>query len=109
MKRFLPCVLLLFLAATAQAQIQVRLSFKRLQYIVHEPVIATMTITNLAGRDIELHDENDAHWFGFEITANDGRSLAPIAQIGHHRLLASRYFSSTLWRLKMRVGLAEVP
>ena len=75
MKRFLPCVLLFFLAATAQAQIQVRLSFKRLQYIAHEPVIATMTITNLAGRDIELHDDNESHWFGFEITANDGRSL----------------------------------
>lgn len=80
MKRFLPAILLCFLAVGAQAQVQVRLSFKRLQYIAHEPVIATMTITNLAGRDIELHDENQQHWFGFEITSNDGRSLAPIAQ-----------------------------
>ncbi|MGI8432866.1 MAG: hypothetical protein ACR2MW_11335 [Chthoniobacterales bacterium] len=82
MKRFLPCLLFLLLAVSAQAQVQVRLSFKRLQYIAHEPVIATMTITNLAGRDIELRDENEQHWFGFEITSNDGRSLSPIAQFG---------------------------
>ena len=80
MTRFLPAILLCFLAISAQAQVQVRLSFKRLQYIAHEPVIATMTIRNLAGRDIELRDENEQHWFGFEITSNDGRSLAPIAQ-----------------------------
>jgi hypothetical protein len=69
----------LFLAAfSAQGQIQVELKFKRLQYIAFEPVIATVTITNLAGRDILLRDANDQHWYGFEITAGEGRVLAPL-------------------------------
>jgi hypothetical protein len=67
-------------ALSAQGQIQVDLKFKRLQYIAYEPVIATVTITNLAGRDIELHDDSDQHWYGFEVTANEGRTLAPLKQ-----------------------------
>ena len=80
MKRLLVCVAFLVLAACAQAQIQVELKFKRLQYIAYEPVLATVTITNLAGRDIELRDDNGQHWFGFEVTANDDRILAPLRQ-----------------------------
>jgi hypothetical protein len=69
----------LFLGAlSAQGQIQVDLKFKRLQYIAFEPVIATVTITNLAGRDILLRDANDQRWYGFEVTANEGRILAPL-------------------------------
>ena len=63
---------------SAQAQIQVDLKFKRRQYIAYEPIIATVTITNLAGRDIDLRDDNEQHWYGFEVTANEGRTLAPI-------------------------------
>ena len=47
---------ILFLTATAQAQIQVELKFKRLQYIAYEPIIATIQINNLTGRDITLED-----------------------------------------------------
>lgn len=69
----------LFLAAVSvQGQIQVDLKFKRLQYIAYEPVIATVTITNLAGRDIELRNDNEQRWYGFEVTANEGRTLAPL-------------------------------
>ena len=81
MNRLLPCVALFFVALSARAQIQVDLKFKRLQYIAYEPVIATVRITNLAGRDIELRDDNDQHWYGFEVTANDGRLLAPLVQL----------------------------
>ncbi len=66
-------------AATAQAQVQVDLKFKRLQYIAHEPVIATVKIANLSGRDIDLQDDNGQHWFGFEINAAEGRLLAPLS------------------------------
>jgi hypothetical protein len=71
---------LFFVSASAQAQIQVQLSFKRLQYIAHEPILATVTIANNSGRDIYLHDESGQHWFGFEITAGEGRLLAPLKQ-----------------------------
>jgi len=81
MKFFVPLAAFVFLAAAAQAQIQVELKFKRLQYIAYEPVTATVTITNLAGRDVDLHDENGQHWFGFEINAGEGHLLAPLR---HH-------------------------
>ncbi len=76
MKFLLACTAALVLwAATAQAQIQVDLKFKRVQHIAYEPVVATVTITNFAGRDIELHDDGSQRWFGFEITADEGRFL----------------------------------
>ncbi|HEV2804709.1 MAG TPA: hypothetical protein VGW57_07255 [Chthoniobacterales bacterium] len=69
-----------FVAATARAQIQVELNFNRLQYIAHEPILATIRIANNSGRAIDLHDDSGQHWFGFEITANEGRLLAPLPQ-----------------------------
>lgn len=71
---------LLFSAATVHAQIQVELTFKRIQYIAHEPILATVKIANNSGRDIDLHDDSGQHWFGFEITADEGRLLPPLSQ-----------------------------
>src|SRR5438045_7506476 len=64
-----------FVAGAANAQIQVQLKFSRLQYIAYEPLLATVTITNRAGRDIDLRDDGGERWFGFEITSNDGQSI----------------------------------
>ncbi|MDQ2868183.1 MAG: hypothetical protein M3R59_07220 [Verrucomicrobiota bacterium] len=61
----------------ASAQIQVQLKFHRLQYISYEPLMATVSITNRAGRDIDLRDDAGQHWYGFEITSGDGESLGP--------------------------------
>ena len=69
---------LFFLAATAHAQIQVELKFQRLQYIAHEPILATVKIANNSGRDIDLQDDSGQHWFGFEINAGEGRLLGPL-------------------------------
>jgi hypothetical protein len=66
------------IAATAHAQIEVDLSFKRLQYIAHEPILATVKIANNSGRDVDLRDDNGQRWFGFEINAGEGRLLAPL-------------------------------
>lgn len=76
--RWLP-LLFCFGAGSAFAQIQVDLKFPRLQYIAYEPVVANLEITNLAGRDVDLHDADGQGWFGFEITGNEGGSIAPIA------------------------------
>lgn len=69
--------LLLLLAAipSAWGQLQVDLKFNRLHYIAHEPVVATVKITNLAGRDITLQNGPDQKWFGFEIKGSDGHLL----------------------------------
>jgi hypothetical protein len=78
LRRILPCVCVLLFAMAAKGQIQVDLKFKRLQYIAYEPVVATLAITNLAGRDIELQDANGQSWLGFEVTGNEGQPIAPL-------------------------------
>jgi hypothetical protein len=75
--RGLPFVCLLLFVGRVDAQIQVDLKFKRLQYIAYEPVIATVGITNLAGRDIDFHDADAQSWFGFEVTGSEGQPIAP--------------------------------
>jgi hypothetical protein len=74
----LPIIAVILLPAAAEAQIQVDVKFKRLQYIAYEPVVATLSITNLAGRDIDLHDAEGQSWLGFEITGNEGQPIAPM-------------------------------
>src|SRR5204863_9790581 len=64
-------------AAAANAQIQVQLKFSRLQYIAYEPLIATVSITNRAGRDIDLRDDAGQHWFGFELIGSEGQPIGP--------------------------------
>lgn len=77
MRTLASLILFVLFASTAHGQIQVELKFKRLQYVAYEPVIATLKITNLAGREIELHDENGQPWFGFEVKAGEDRLLVP--------------------------------
>ncbi|MGZ5002146.1 MAG: hypothetical protein ACXWBM_03030 [Chthoniobacterales bacterium] len=69
------CAFLFFAAGSAFGQIQLDLKFKRVQYVAYEPVIATVEITNRAGRDIELRDEDEQRWFGFEVKAGEDRFL----------------------------------
>ena len=78
-RRILLVACLLLLASKSEAQIQVDLKFKRLQYIAYEPVVATLSITNLAGRDIDLHDAEGQSWLGFEITGSDDQPVAPMS------------------------------
>ena len=68
-----------FLPLRQRRQIQVDLKFKRLQYIAYEPVVATVAITNLAGRDIELHDADGQSWLGFELTGSEEQPIAPLS------------------------------
>ncbi|HWY40229.1 MAG TPA: hypothetical protein VNX27_05485 [Chthoniobacterales bacterium] len=69
-----------FVTGSAFAQIQVELKFPRLQYIAYEPVVANLTITNLAGRDVDLRDNPSQPWFGFEVSDNEGRSIPQISK-----------------------------
>jgi hypothetical protein len=74
------CASLVLLASPVLAQVQVDLKLTRLQYIAHEPIIARLVITNLAGRDIDLHDENGQNWFGFEVTGSEGQPIGPVSR-----------------------------
>src|SRR5436309_5783334 len=79
LRRVLPWLFVLVFAAAAEAQVQVELKFKRLQYIAYEPVVATVAITNLAGRDIDLHDAHGQSWLGFEVTGNEDQPITLLA------------------------------
>ena len=72
--------LLLFLAlvASSHAQVQVDVAFKRSLYMLYEPLICTVTITNLSGGTLSLADTPREKWFGFQIETVDGRPLPPI-------------------------------
>src|SRR5215470_11562425 len=73
-----PFICVFLFATAAEGQIQVDLKFKRLQYIAYEPVVATVAITNLAGRDIELRNGDGQSWLGFEVTGNEGQPITPL-------------------------------
>ena len=70
----LPLLLTLAAIAPAYAQISVDLQIKRRTYLLYEPMLATVAITNLSGRDLMLRDEG-AQWFGFQISASFAETL----------------------------------
>ncbi len=74
---FCVAFLLASVAPAVEAQVQVQLKFSRLQYISYEPLIATISITNRAGRDVDLQNSAGQEWFGFEISRGEGESIGP--------------------------------
>lgn len=70
--RILVPIFLVLLAAETHAQIQVTLSMKRRLHIIYEPIIATVSVTNLAGRDIVLRDSGANNWFSFQVETGEG-------------------------------------
>jgi len=59
------------------AQLQVDIKLKRTLYVSYEPILITVSMTNLSGNPLPLNDANDNHWFGFQIETLDGRPIAP--------------------------------
>jgi hypothetical protein len=83
-----PCLLLivaslLAVLAPARAQITVDISIKQRLFILHEPVLATVTITNQTGRDITLADAREGQWFSFQI-AGEGDHFIPPRNPDYH-------------------------
>jgi hypothetical protein len=68
----------LVLLVPATAQMQVDVALKRSLYMVYEPLICNVTITNLSGGTLTLEDTPREKWFGFQIETVDGRPLPPI-------------------------------
>ena len=65
----------------ACAQVQASLSMSKREYIAHEPVVATVTLTNNSGRDLLIHTEEQTNlnWLDFEIKNSQGTALSPLA------------------------------
>ncbi len=110
--------------AVAHAQLQVELKLSRRSFILFEPLIATVTVTNNAGRDVELADDQNMQWFNIEVSKMGGAlvppydpdyklhplllpagkslqkridvtPLFPIREMGTHRMRAIIYFADT--------------
>ncbi len=64
-------VLFVGLLSSASAQLEVGLEMKRHIFMRGEPVEATVTIRNLAGKDVILRDAAGNQWFSFEIIKSD--------------------------------------
>ena len=64
-----------------EAQVKASLSMSKKEYIAHEPVVATVTLTNNAGRDLLIHtdDRTTLNWLDFEIKNSRGTALSPLA------------------------------
>lgn len=78
MNRIKIALCLLFLAGSlsARAQLAVDLHIKRRAFIRYEPIIATVSITNLSGREILLQD-GQSQWFGFQINHGAAENMVP--------------------------------
>jgi hypothetical protein len=114
-------IALLAIAPALHAQIRVEMKLPRRLYIAYEPVVATVSVTNLTGRDVLLDDFEGQKWFSFQISTGEDRlvpprdmdyqltplmlpagqtvkrtvnltSLYPITDFGLYRLRASIYF-----------------
>lgn len=60
------------------SQIQVEMNIPRRLYIAYEPIIITVGITNLTGRDITLQDIDSQKWFSFQVNTADDRIVPPL-------------------------------
>lgn len=79
MRRYLlPLLAVLFgLLQPLHAQLQVGMEIKRHFLMLYEPIHITVTVKNMAGRDITLADSPTQSWFGFQINRPDGEIVPP--------------------------------
>jgi hypothetical protein len=65
------------LIAPVRAQLAVDLKLERAMFILHEPVVATVSITNNTGQDVMLDSGPGGPWFAFGIKNDEGRRVSP--------------------------------
>jgi len=76
MRRILLAIALLLAVSAAHAQINVGLEIKRRTFLRYEPVLVTVTMENLTGRDIILSD-GEAPWFSFLVMHGEEKTILP--------------------------------
>ena len=79
MRRFLLlCAVLSACVQPLHAQLQVGLEIRRHFFMLYEPIVATVTIKNMAGRDVTLADAPAQSWFSFQVNRTDGQLVPPL-------------------------------
>jgi hypothetical protein len=76
--RVLSCLFWILLGSVGFAQFQVSLSLDRRQYLVREPMIATVTVVNRSGSTVVLGGKGAKSWLSFSMFNSEGRSLSPL-------------------------------
>jgi len=125
MRRFLLLLaILLVCVEPLHAQIEVGLEIKRHFLMLYEPIVAIVTVKNMAGRDVQLTDTPSQSWFSFAVSRPDGQlvppcdpdyrltpltipagetvkrsivlnTIYPVRELGMYRVRALIYFSAT--------------
>ena len=69
--------LLLVCTASAHAQIAASLRVTKKQHLAGEPVMAVVTITNHAGRELVFHSDGRFQWLDFIVKTSNGNPVNP--------------------------------
>ncbi len=80
-------LLLMFVMGTASAQISTSLRLNKSQYVAGEPVVAVLTITNHAGRELVFHGDGRRNWLDFNVRSRNG---GPVSGRGNQDFGAMR-------------------
>lgn len=80
-RRLFPFCLLVLLsvlvAGQAQAQLVVNVRTNKRVYVAYEPIIATVTVANRAGKDVVLGDHDGVSWLTLQVNVVGGDRLMP--------------------------------
>jgi hypothetical protein len=76
--RLLVPLFVLAAASLACAQFETGLQINKDNYLTHEGVVATVSVTNRSGSDVVMGGPNGTAWLTFDITDPQGRSLPPM-------------------------------
>jgi hypothetical protein len=74
-------ILTLALISVAQAQLATSLRLSKKQYLAGEPVIATVTVTNHAGRELTFASDGRSQWLNFIIKDARGTNATPRSKV----------------------------
>jgi hypothetical protein len=69
--------LILLAAPRAPAQVLVTLELNKKVFVAYEPILATVTVSNRAGRDIILGDHHGQSWLSFQVSSIGGDPILP--------------------------------
>ncbi len=78
--------LVLAFAGAAHAQLSTSLKLNKQQYLAGEPVIAVVTITNHAGRELTFYGDGRTQWLDFILKDNHGESVSAKNRAGFGKM-----------------------
>lgn len=68
-------ILLILVTGSASAQISTTMRLNKSQYVAGEPVVAILSITNHAGRELAFHGDGRLGWLGFNVRDRNGNPV----------------------------------